>query len=687
MSERINRRALVARHAVRLRDLHPEAPLSVGNGDFCYTADVTGMQTVPDAYPVAARFGEHPGSLLGTLSSWGWHSSPGGEDFDLADAYREYDSPRGRVPYVDLRSQLSATEQSGQSRSDEWLRNNPHRLDLGRVGLDLGDPVGAEFTEIDQRLDLWSGVLTSEFETRGKRYRVMTVADPHASVVAFRIAQGGDGPRTGVRLAFPYGSEAWANAADWSNPLAHTTALVPATTCVRLVRVLDSTRYFVDVRVSGGCEVRRTGPHEFVIMAGADEAEVVVAFGQDALKDPPSFEQVATAAERWWAEYWRGGVMDLSGSTDDRAEELERRVVLSQYLTAIHCAGSTPPAETGLMLNSWRGKFHLEMHWWHTAHFAQWGHVDLLERSLGWYERALPGAQQTAAIQRTSGARWPKQVGPEGRESPSHIGPFLVWQQPHPIHLSELVYRARPTREVLERYATIVFETAEWMAAFPGHDEAGYHLGPPLVPAQESYADQRARVTDPPFELAYWSWALAVANRWRERLGLPANLKWSRVARGMASPLVRDGTYTAIAEAPYLVRDDHPSMLAALGVVPATALIDSNTMRATLHSVMRDWDWASTWGWDYPMAAMTATRLGEPELAVRALSMSVQKNTFLVNGHNRQDDSLPIYLPGNGGLLIAAGLMVAGWDGNTRAHPGFPSERWRVRADGILPLP
>jgi hypothetical protein len=38
----------------------------------------------------------------------------------------------------------------------------------------------------------------------------------------------------------------------------------------------------------------------------------------------------------------------LAHSKDKRAIELERRVVLSQYLTAIQCSGSMPPQETGL---------------------------------------------------------------------------------------------------------------------------------------------------------------------------------------------------------------------------------------------------------------------------------------------------------------------------------------------------
>ena len=52
--------------------------------------------------------------------------------------------------------------------------------------------------------------------------------------------------------------------------------------------------------------------------------------------------------------------------------------------------------------------------------------------------------QGTAKSQGYEGARWPKMVGPDGRESPSNVGVFLIWQQPHPIYYAELCYRARP---------------------------------------------------------------------------------------------------------------------------------------------------------------------------------------------------------------------------------------------------
>lgn len=689
----IDRRALVSRHHVVLTEIDGRSPLSVGNGELCFTVDVTGLQTFPDRYPVAAPDGTADGTLLGTQAQWGWHSTPGGHR--LEDVLVTYDTPHGPAPYADLTGGIDAG-----SPAQRWLRANPHRLDLGRIGLELvGDdgrarPVAPEdVSGVHQVLDLWHGVVESTFRLRGEPVRVLTACHPDADVVAVRIVSAAvRSGRLAVRLAFPYGSQRWHDAADWTRPESHRTSLDRTGDGWRVRRELDDDGYVVAVAAAAGLTVTRTGAHVLRATADAGTLDLVAGFAPSAEPLPamPDADAVLAAAAAHWPAFWSGGgAVELAGSADPRAAELERRTVLSQYLTAINCAGSLPPQETGLVCNSWRGRFHLEMHWWHAAHFPLWGRPELLARSLRWYHSALDAARATATAQGHTGARWPKQIGPDARESPSPIGAFLIWQQPHAIHLAELLYRAAPSREVIDEFTGIVVETAEFMASYAARTGRGFELGPPLVPAQESYASIRAHATNPAFELAYWHWALETAQRWRERAGLPHRERWSAVARGLVRPHVRDGVYTAIDVEPYTVRTDHPSMLCALGFLPRTPLVDPRIMRATLHDVLADWDWDSTWGWDYPVMAMTAARLGEPELAVAALAMPVPKNEFLPNGHNRQTSSLPLYLPGNGGVLAAVALMAAGWDGAAGGPaPGFPDDgRWTVEAEGLVPAP
>jgi hypothetical protein len=144
-------------------------------------------------------------------------------------------------------------------------------------------------------------------------------------------------------------------------------------------------------------------------------------------------------------------------------------------------------------------------------------------------------------------------------------------------------------------------------------------------------------------------------------------------------------------------------MLAPLGLLPGDG-VDRPTMERTLDGVLATWDWETKiWGWDYPMIAMTAARLGRPETALEILLREGPNNRYLPNGHcpQRSDEAavkaatpgaprreIAVYLPANGALLSAAALMIAGWDGATTEHPGFPKDgRWTIRAEGLRPLP
>ncbi len=44
------------------------------------------------------------------------------------------------------------------------------------------------------------------------------------------------------------------------------------------------------------------------------------------------------------------------------------------------------------------------------------------------------------------GVRWQKMTDHEGNESPSSVGSFLIWQQPHFIYMAELSYREKKVK-------------------------------------------------------------------------------------------------------------------------------------------------------------------------------------------------------------------------------------------------
>jgi hypothetical protein len=158
---RIDREALVARHKVVLTEANPEHVLTVGNGDFAFSVDATGMQTFTqfhdqsaamarshkraagDANPMAAIFADPPVVNTATMSNWGWHEMPNPDNYVLDDAMTDYETARGRVSYPDRYATTPTGDAVDQFKAGAWLHVNPQRLDLGRVGLMLRESAGS----------------------------------------------------------------------------------------------------------------------------------------------------------------------------------------------------------------------------------------------------------------------------------------------------------------------------------------------------------------------------------------------------------------------------------------------------------------------------------------------------------------------------------------------------------------
>ncbi len=691
-SQKIDRKAVVSRHNVHLAAADSFASLTVGNGAFAFTVDVTGLQSFPEYYD--------GGVSLGTQSEWGWHSLPNTENFREEEALKTYDFEGKQVSYAVQGSSLTPR----QRQAADYFRENLHRLQLGNVGLLLVKKDGTkarieDIKKVDQTLDLWKGEITSRFVVESVPVEVITCASPLDDAIAVKIKSFlvRDG-RLRLSVRFPYPTMLFLDdATNYKNVGKHKSVIESTDNrSARIRHTLDTTTYFVNIGWKGLAKMTNDSAHFFQLQpGGSDLLETVISFSPRAAAVAADFNAVQQRSVAAWQQFWTSGAaIDLAGSTDPRAKELERRIVLSQYLSRVQCAGNNPPQETGLTFNSWFGKPHMEMYWWHAAHYALWNRADLMEKSIGWYARAEQGAKELAARQGYKGVRWQKMTDNEGRESPSSVGAFLIWQQPHLIYLAELLYRNEKNPEVLKKYAPLVFATADFMASYPHYDSVGkkYNLGRGLIPAQECFKPEET--FNPTYELAYWSWALSVAQEWKKRLGMPVNREWEQVVKNLAPLPIKDGVYLATESTPdsyaadskYTI--DHPAVLAALAGIPAVHNLQKPIMLNTYNLIEKIWHWDHTWGWDYPMVAMTATRLDQPEKAIDALLMKVQKNTYLPNGHNYQDARLRIYLPGNGGLLAAVALMCAGYDGNKTPNPGFPKNgKWRVRWEGFKPMP
>ncbi|MBA4853578.1 hypothetical protein H1R81_24510 [Emticicia sp. BO119] len=687
-AQKIDRQALVNRHKVIVKSLDTLSSLTVGNGSFAFTVDATGLQTFPDYYA--------NGIPLGTQSEWGWHSFPNKENYRIEEGFKEIESHGRKIIYT---PQLS--EPGRKQDAVNFLRQNPHRLQLGNIGFELYKKDGTkgqieDIGEVNQTLDLWTGEISSHFIFDSQPVDIKTVCHQQKDVIGVSV----ESPllktnQLMIRIRIPYPTNKFLDSGNnWDSSDKHTSIITKQGEKRIIVQhKIDDFQYFIGLTSNLNLRSQIRQAHYFIIQPLTQSTSWSFTCDYSENKNTTAtinFASVETNSLQGWNNFWdSGGAIDFSGSTDERANELERRIILSQYLTKVQGTTKAPPQETGLTYNSWFGKPHLEMHWWHAVHFALWGRIDLLEKSLGWYRIALPTAKKIAQRQGFRGARWQKMTDYKGGETGSSVGAYLIWQQPHIITFAELCYREKPTKQTLEKYRELIFETADFMASYAYFDKikGRYILGKGLIPAQERFKPEKT--FNPTYELNYWYWALTTAQEWRKRLGLKPDKQWQEVLDKLSPLPIKDKIYLATESTQDsftnpLFLTDHPSVLATFGMLPETPVLDRKIMKNTFEKVWEVWHWDDTWGWDFPMVAMTATRLGMPKYALDGLLMNVRTNTYLNNGHNFQDKRLRLYLPGNGGLLTAVALMCAGYDNCNESNPGFPKDgTWNVKWEGL----
>jgi len=335
----INRHAGVTRHNLEWNDLRGQVPL--GNGEFCFNADATGLQTLGGS----------------TLSHWAWHSAPLPPGCTPADI-----PPTGTVETSRIQGPMRKAAARGEL--DAWMFRNPHPMNLARLRFVRADGTPLESKAvgvISRRYDLWTGLHTSRFAVDGQPAMVETCVHPKLDLVAVRaesqlLREG----QLVVALDFPYPSvnntSPWVG--DWNRPAAHTSGLTVHANARRadIRRTADAATYQVSVGWGEGgvfgkqIEVEDGKPlaiqtaawtHTFRLMGDrSGRLEFVCAFSDELPGTLPTVAASQQAAAEHWKHFWTtGGAMDLSQSKDPRWRELERRIVLSQYQMAAQSAG------------------------------------------------------------------------------------------------------------------------------------------------------------------------------------------------------------------------------------------------------------------------------------------------------------------------------------------------------------
>lgn len=544
----INRLDIIASFNPHLTDINPQSPLSVGNGRFCYTADITGMQTLYEEYSA-----ETP---LCTMAEWGWHTKKA----DNEKGFYTLDDVR-MTPYNYCKRTVTypRVKYEGNEAAYDWVRQNPHKFNLAKIGLYFhNEPIQADSIYcINQTLDITTGILKSIFRLNVNRHNnastlntitadnintnaisdnlvtVYTVCDDNSDTIAFHISSGLLQCGLSINIAFPYAS-CNMTGSDWNNTNGHSDFLNAS----HIHRQIDDTAYYVNFNINGtdtsqhtannsiitsdsnvtinkcnnsaAATIKSNGIHSYNITTTDDELNMSVNFNKS-IHTPATYDTIAGNSRHFWHNYWTTGKFLNSDN-----KELMRRVILSQYLLVINDSGYIPPAETGLTCNSWYGKAHLEMHYWHMAWAPLWGHPELLTRSFDWYIDILDEAKKNASRNGYKGARWTKMVSYTGSDCPSKIAPLLVWQQPHIINMLQMVIDNNTSddfdvKAYMNKYWILVYETAVFMADYLVYDPVSdiYNIEAPVIPVQERHLPEDTR--NPIFELAYFRYGLLIA--------------------------------------------------------------------------------------------------------------------------------------------------------------------------------
>jgi hypothetical protein len=296
MAGKIDRHALVSRHNVTLEDFNRLSPLSVGNGSFAFTADLTGLQTFSDIY--------EQGIPLNTMAQWGWHSFPNTEGYKYQDTAVDVNTHGRPVWYNLIR----------ESPAAEYFRANPHRVNLAQIGFVLLGEDGSSATADDlkntrQTLDLWKGVLNSSFEFAGEQVEVETLCYPHSDMVAVRVksrlVKSGD---IAIALKFPYALGEWGpRVSDWNEPNEHTTQILESDKqSTLLVRQMDDLKYFCGLKFSSGGDLKEKSKHDYRLSPAGDSDtfEFCVWFSSDEIKTPSlSFQRARQECESYWGKF------------------------------------------------------------------------------------------------------------------------------------------------------------------------------------------------------------------------------------------------------------------------------------------------------------------------------------------------------------------------------------------------
>lgn len=585
----------IIKYNLKFNHIDSKNPVTIGNGDFAITLDQTGTQSLYEIYK------DIP---LSTMSNKNWFYK------DKKDIKPSYVDGKAYMLFNldnDPNYQINRQYPFKYSFMQILLYDNDKLIDINNI------------KDVKQELDLYKGIVTSSFNYKEKINKTTSFIYQDHDEFNFKLQSD----NLNLALKFNYPSY---------TKNGYRLDILPNV----LVKE-DRITLLYDDKNSLSFKLKSSSNYQIVENTLIfDDNNVSFSLALDEIKEGKLLD-----------EFWKcdnGIIIDN--------EELVKKMVLSKYLLHVNSTGIYPPQESGLTYNCWNSKFHLEMHLIHSLWNIYNNHVGDLVKSFDYYLSIMPSSLKRASLNGYKGLRFPKMTGPDGEDSPSNIGPLLIWQAPHILFMLQEIYYLYNKENIIKKYEPLISGTIDFMISFLTLKDSKYQMLDPLLEACESIPLDRCQ--NPSFELEYWRYTLERQPKIDTVLYGHQRYDYLDITSKIITPKEDDGiylkTYGVIDK--YDLYKDHPTEGFLMSFFKSK-IVDKEKMVKTLDYILKNMDLSSYWGWDFPFLGLSLLNCGEIEKSIEVTQLNTINNQYLYNGYNTSPrDDLKAYLPGNGAFLI-----------------------------------
>ncbi len=585
----------IIKYNLKFNHIDSKNPVTIGNGDFAITLDQTGTQSLYEIYK------DIP---LSTMSNKNWFYK------DKKDIKPSYVDGKAYMLFNldnDPNYQINRQYPFKYSFMQILLYDNDKLIDINNI------------KDVKQELDLYKGIVTSSFNYKEKINKTTSFIYQDHDEFNFKLQSD----NLNLALKFNYPSY---------TKNGYRLDILPNV----LVKE-DRITLLYDDKNSLSFKLKSSSNYQIVENTLIfDDNNVSFSLALDEIKEGKLLD-----------EFWKcdnGIIIDN--------EELVKKMVLSKYLLHVNSTGIYPPQESGLTYNCWNSKFHLEMHLIHSLWNIYNNHVGDLVKSFDYYLSIMPSSLKRASLNGYKGLRFPKMTGPDGEDSPSNIGPLLIWQAPHILFMLQEIYYLYNKENIIKKYEPLISGTIDFMISFLTLKDSKYQMLDPLLEACESIPLDRCQ--NPSFELEYWRYTLERQPKIDTVLYGHQRYDYLDITSKIITPKEDDGiylkTYGVIDK--YDLYKDHPTEGFLMSFFKSK-IVDKEKMVKTIDYILKNMDLSSYWGWDFPFLGLSLLNCGEIEKSIEVTQLNTINNQHLYNGYNTSPrDDLKAYLPGNGAFLI-----------------------------------